>query len=132
MKPSSTEPFEKTCIFRLNVFPIELPPLRERLEDLPALVTHLAERVRPRNTLTFTEAALQSLASYSWPGNVRELANLIERLSILCGPVVDASAVRQVLRTGSAPSAPLHPVGLAGTFSDRCPGGVRAGLIAPP
>jgi two-component system nitrogen regulation response regulator NtrX len=102
--------FREDLYFRLNVFPIELPPLRDRLEDLPALVTHLAERVRPRNAPTFTDSALESLASYSWPGNVRELANLIERLSILCGPVVDGPAVRQVLRTGSAPLAPTTPL----------------------
>jgi DNA-binding NtrC family response regulator len=97
--------FREDLYFRLNVFPIQLPPLRERLEDLPALVTHLAERIRPRQAATFTEAALEVLASYSWPGNVRELANLVERLSILSGPVVDAPAVRQVLRGGASPTA---------------------------
>jgi two-component system nitrogen regulation response regulator NtrX len=90
--------FREDLFFRLNVFPIHLPPLRERLEDLPALVAHLAERVRPRHAARFTDAALDALASYSWPGNVRELANLVERLSILSGPVVDAPAVRQVIR----------------------------------
>jgi two-component system nitrogen regulation response regulator NtrX len=97
--------FREDLYFRLNVFPIQLPPLRERLEDLPALVAHLAERVRPRHAARFTEAALEALASYSWPGNIRELANLVERLSILSGPVVDAPAVRQVLR-GSSAAAP--------------------------
>ena len=96
--------FREDLFFRLNVFPIHLPPLRERLEDLPALVTHLAERVRPRHAARFTDAALDALASYSWPGNVRELANLVERLSILSGPVVDAAAVRQVIR--GSPTAP--------------------------
>jgi two-component system nitrogen regulation response regulator NtrX len=90
--------FREDLFFRLNVFPIHLPPLRERLQDLPALVSHLAERVRPRDGVTFTPAALDALGSYSWPGNVRELANLVERLSILSGPVVDAPAVRQVVR----------------------------------
>jgi two-component system nitrogen regulation response regulator NtrX len=94
--------FREDLFFRLNVFPIQLPPLRERLEDLPALVTHLAERVRPRHAAVFTDAAMEALAAYSWPGNVRELANLIERLSILSGPVVDAPAVRQVLRGSTA------------------------------
>jgi two-component system, NtrC family, nitrogen regulation response regulator NtrX len=102
--------FREDLYFRLNVFPIELPPLRDRLEDLPALVVHLAERVRPRHAATFTEDALEALAGYSWPGNVRELANLIERLSILSGPVVDAPAVRQVLRAGSAPPAQIPPL----------------------
>jgi DNA-binding NtrC family response regulator len=96
--------FREDLFFRLNVFPIHLPPLRARLEDLPALVAHLAERVRPRHAATFTEAALEALASYSWPGNVRELANLVERLSILSGPVVDAPAVRQVLRGSASPA----------------------------
>ena len=102
--------FREDLYFRLNVFPIELPPLRDRLEDLPALVAHLAERVRPRHAATFTEDALEALAAYSWPGNVRELANLIERLSILSGPVVDASAVRQVLRPGPTPSTQIPPL----------------------
>jgi two-component system nitrogen regulation response regulator NtrX len=96
--------FREDLFFRLNVFPIQLPPLRERLEDLPALVAHLAERVRPRHAARFTDAALDALASYSWPGNVRELANLVERLSILSGPVVDAPSVRQVIR--GSPTAP--------------------------
>jgi two-component system nitrogen regulation response regulator NtrX len=100
----SSGAFREDLYFRLNVFPIRLPPLRERLEDLPALVAHLAERVRPRHAARFTDSALDALASYSWPGNVRELANLVERLSILSGPVVDASAVRQVIR--GSPSAP--------------------------
>lgn len=102
----STGAFREDLFFRLNVFPIHLPPLRERLEDLPALVVHLAERIRPRHAARFTDAALDALASYSWPGNVRELANLVERLSILSGPVVDAPAVRQVIRgTPGAPTA---------------------------
>jgi two-component system nitrogen regulation response regulator NtrX len=96
--------FREDLFFRLNVFPIHLPPLRERLEDLPALVAHLADRVRPRHAARFTDAALDALAGYSWPGNVRELANLVERLSILSGPVVDAAAVRQVIR--GSPVAP--------------------------
>jgi two-component system nitrogen regulation response regulator NtrX len=105
----SSGAFREDLFFRLNVFPIHLPPLRERIEDLPALVAHLAERVRPRHAAQFTPAALDALASYSWPGNVRELANLIERLSILSGPVVDAPAVRQVLR-GSTTGHPVTPL----------------------
>jgi two-component system nitrogen regulation response regulator NtrX len=103
--------FREDLYFRLNVFPIRLPPLRERLEDLPALVAHLAERVRPRNAATFTPAALEALASYAWPGNVRELANLVERLSILSGPTVDAGAVRQVLPGGTAAVGPAVVLG---------------------
>jgi len=96
--------FREDLFFRLNVFPIRLPSLRERMDDLPALAAHLAERLRPRQAPTFTPGALEALAGYGWPGNVRELANLIERLIILSGPMVDAPAVRQVLR--GAPAAP--------------------------
>jgi two-component system, NtrC family, nitrogen regulation response regulator NtrX len=100
--------FREDLFFRLNVFPIRLPPLRERLADLPALVAHLAERLRPRQGLAFTPDALAALARYTWPGNVRELANLVERLGILSGPTVTADAVREVLRAGpSAPAAVL-------------------------
>jgi two-component system nitrogen regulation response regulator NtrX len=97
--------FREDLFFRLNVFPIRLPPLRERLEDLPALVAHIADRLRPRLAPAFTDEALEALAGYAWPGNVRELANLVERLIILSGPVVDAPAVRQVLRGGPPPPA---------------------------
>jgi two-component system, NtrC family, nitrogen regulation response regulator NtrX len=121
--------FREDLFFRLNVFPIHLPPLRERLEDLPALVAHLAERVRPRHAVHFTDAAFEALASYSWPGNVRELANLVERLSILSGPVVDAPAVRQVLRgslaSPSASSPTLPPQGLSDALDE-----FERGLIA--
>ena len=99
--------FREDLFFRLNVFPIELPPLRQRLDDLPALVAHLAERVRPGHPVSFTEAALIALSEYAWPGNIRELANLVERLSILSGPLIDASAVREVLRGGNS-SAPVN------------------------
>ena len=101
--------FREDLFFRLNVFPIRLPPLRERLADLPALVAHLAERVRPRQAPAFTPEALAALARYAWPGNVRELANLVERLGILCGPTVEAAEVREVLRAGPSPPAPVLP-----------------------
>jgi sigma-54 specific flagellar transcriptional regulator A len=78
--------FREDLFYRLNVVPIEMPPLRERGEDLPALIAVLAERVhvagRPR--VQFTDAAIDALRAYRWPGNVRELGNLIERLSIQC------------------------------------------------
>jgi two-component system nitrogen regulation response regulator NtrX len=108
--------FREDLFFRLNVFPIRLPALRERLEDLPALVLHLADRVRPRQAPTFTPSALEALAGYGWPGNVRELANLVERLIILSGPTVDGGAVRQVLRGGGPP--PLGASALGRPLND--------------
>ncbi len=77
--------FREDLFYRLNVFPIETPPLRERIEDLPLLVNDLTERLDNDGygTVRMTGAALESLACYAWPGNVRELANLMERLAIL-------------------------------------------------
>lgn len=89
--------FREDLYFRLNVFPIELAPLRERLDDLPDLVAHLANRVRPHHATSFTAESLAFLASYDWPGNVRELANVVERLSIIGGAEADVALVRQVL-----------------------------------
>jgi sigma-54 specific flagellar transcriptional regulator A len=78
--------FREDLFYRLNVVPIEMPPLRSRSEDLPLLIADLTERIcasgRPR--VQFTPAALAALQAYRWPGNVRELANLIERVSIQC------------------------------------------------
>ncbi|MDQ5840349.1 MAG: sigma-54 dependent transcriptional regulator [Chloroflexota bacterium] len=121
--------FREDLFFRLNVFPIHLPPLRERLEDLPALVAHLAERIRPRHAARFTDAALDALASYSWPGNVRELANLVERLSILSGPVIDAGAVRQVIRGSPAALATTSLMALLGRPLSQALDEYERGLI---
>jgi sigma-54 specific flagellar transcriptional regulator A len=77
--------FREDLFYRLNVFPIDVPALRERSEDLPALVTTIAGQLARtgRGEVRFTGEALQALASYEWPGNVRELTNLVERLAVL-------------------------------------------------
>jgi sigma-54 specific flagellar transcriptional regulator A len=77
--------FREDLFFRLNVFPIRVPPLRERIDDLPELVADLVKRGKAagRPSIEFTATALTCLRSYAWPGNVRELQNLVERLSIL-------------------------------------------------
>jgi len=77
--------FREDLFYRLNVFPIEMPPLRERVEDIPLLVNELIHRIEheKRGSVRFTQASTLSLCQYHWPGNVRELANLIERLAIL-------------------------------------------------
>lgn len=97
--------FREDLLFRLNVIPLALPPLRERIEDLPALVRHFSalHRARTGRTLpTWGEDALATLARYRWPGNVRELANIVERLVILnAGQHVGASQVRDVLPAGA-------------------------------
>ncbi|NOX09901.1 MAG: sigma-54-dependent Fis family transcriptional regulator [Gammaproteobacteria bacterium] len=77
--------FREDLFYRLNVFPIDMPALRDRIEDIPLLVNELIRRVEgeERGSVRLTPAALVSLCQYQWPGNVRELANLIERLAIL-------------------------------------------------
>ena len=83
--PSKRVASREDLYYRLNVFPIETPPLRERTEDLPLLVNDLVERLdhEGRGSIRLTPECIESLGRYNWPGNVRELANLIERLSIL-------------------------------------------------
>ncbi|WP_294946258.1 sigma-54-dependent Fis family transcriptional regulator [Sulfurivirga sp.] len=77
--------FREDLFYRLNVFPIEMPPLRDRKSDIPLLLEHMFGRIRQRGLETphLEESALIALQHYSWPGNVRELSNLAERLSIL-------------------------------------------------
>ncbi|HUG28608.1 MAG TPA: sigma-54 dependent transcriptional regulator [Gemmatimonadales bacterium] len=95
--------FREDLYFRLNVFPIEVPPLRERLDDLPILIRHLAARINPRNPPVFTPDAVALMVSYDWPGNVRELANIVERMMIVGGEEIDTAVVRRVLPRLSAP-----------------------------
>ena len=77
--------FREDLFYRLNVFPIELPSLKERLDDVPLLLQDQMDKLQQekRGSVQMTESAMAALSEYSWPGNVRELANLVERLSIL-------------------------------------------------
>jgi len=77
--------FREDLFYRLNVFPIEMPSLRERPEDIEALLAFLFKKIQAagRKIPTLTEKAMIALQHYTWPGNVRELGNLVERLSIL-------------------------------------------------
>jgi formate hydrogenlyase transcriptional activator len=78
--------YRNDLYYRLNVFPIQLPPLRERSEDIPALVTHFVERFGRRMSREIEHIpseTMSALTSYPWPGNIRELQNLIERAVIL-------------------------------------------------
>ena len=77
--------FREDLYYRLNVFPIEMPPLSSRAEDLPLLVNELITRLEheKKSSVRLTPAAMMALCNYDWPGNVRELANLMERMTIL-------------------------------------------------
>src|SRR5690606_31616522 len=101
--------FREDLYFRLNVFPITIAPLRERIEDLPALVQHLAARLRPRRAPHFTDEALAALARHGWPGNIRELANIVERLTIIGGDEVTADLAPRVLTRSPALAGPANP-----------------------
>ncbi len=93
--------FRRDLFHRIYVFPLLLPPLRERLEDFPALVAHFAQQVAAQNgwkEKIFADDAIAELRRYSWPGNIRELRNVVERLILLAGAEdVCAADVRLVL-----------------------------------
>jgi sigma-54 specific flagellar transcriptional regulator A len=77
--------FRQDLYYRINVFPIEMPPLRERADDVPLLLNELitAMEAESRGSVRFNSGAIASLCRHNWPGNVRELANLVERMAIL-------------------------------------------------
>ena len=86
--------FREDLYYRLNRFPIEIPPLRERLADIEPLAEYFLKRAAKelgKTPPTFSKAAVRILVSYRWPGNVRELENVMERMAILCEGQVDAA-----------------------------------------
>jgi DNA-binding NtrC family response regulator len=92
--------FRRDLYHRVVVFPVELPPLRQRPEDLPDLVEHFARQVSAQNgwkPVPIAADAIDALKQYPWPGNIRELRNVVERLLLLAGDVVDAEAVQLAL-----------------------------------
>ena len=90
--------FREDLYYRLNVVPLNIPPLRERKEDIPFLAEQFVKRLAPANgsaVRSITDAAIQRLMGYHWPGNVRELENVIERSLVLCsGTLLDAADIR--------------------------------------
>ena len=93
--------FREDLYYRLNVVPLNIPPLRERKEDIPYLVEHFAKKFNGE----ISEGALERLMSYHWPGNVRELENVVERSILLAqGPRVEAGDIR--IDTGGQRSRP--------------------------
>jgi len=112
--------FRDDLYHRVYVFPIEMPALRERVEDVPVLAEHFATLVAEQNGWKrrgFTSESLDELAPYSWPGNVRELRNVVERLLLLTDADVDAATVRQVL-SGRHPGGGTSSTS-SGTLADR-------------
>jgi DNA-binding NtrC family response regulator len=103
--------FREDLLYRLNVFPITIAPLRERPGDIPELVAHFAQLVTRRigrPTVAVTPEAMDLLVRHSWPGNVRELANIVERLIILSSrSAIAADDVTSALPSGDGHEAPL-------------------------
>ncbi|HKK50660.1 MAG TPA: sigma-54 dependent transcriptional regulator, partial [Myxococcota bacterium] len=100
--------FREDLFYRLNVVPIHVPPLRERIEDLPLLVHHfldVARRERGSRVLSVRDDAMRRLMDHDWPGNVRELENVIERLTVLVGG--DEIGVEDLPGPVAAPVTPI-------------------------
>jgi DNA-binding NtrC family response regulator len=117
--------FRQDLYHRIYVYPLTLPPLRERVEDIPALVTHFAAQVAQQNgwkPKPFDADAIAELQRYSWPGNVRELRNVVERLLLLADGPVDLAAVHLALpgaKPAYAVAASAEPAALGGTLAQR-------------
>ena len=105
--------FRGDLYFRLNVFSIQLPPLRERIEDIPLLAehfiaSHAAAMERP--SMRIAPAAMRRLVAYHWPGNIREMENVIERGMILSeSGVIDEACLPAALRGDAGSGAPSAP-----------------------
>ncbi|MGB5336308.1 MAG: sigma-54 dependent transcriptional regulator [Woeseiaceae bacterium] len=106
--------FREDLFYRLNVFPIEMPPLYQRVSDLPQLLEELliANRGVQQGELRVSAAAVEVLANYSWPGNIRELSNLVERLAIIKpeGTIEVADLPPKYREASAAPDTVLNPV----------------------
>jgi two-component system response regulator AtoC len=113
--------FREDLFYRLNVIPLEVPPLRERREDIPALVAHFARttaRSNGRETASFAPDAVELLAQQPWPGNVRQLENMIERLVVLSdAPSISRAAVEREVERESARERSARGPTAAGTPS---------------
>jgi two-component system nitrogen regulation response regulator NtrX len=117
------EKFRQDLFHRIYVFPLVLPPLRERREDIPALVEHFAQQVCQLNgwkPVGFSAEAMAALQAYSWPGNVRELRNVVERLMLLASESqVDLSTVDLALPKTSVAASPVGTTIGSGALAQR-------------
>jgi DNA-binding NtrC family response regulator len=107
--------FREDLYYRISTFPIHLPALRERREDIALLAEALLLRVAPKRPLRLADDALALLQACDFPGNVRELRNLLERATLLCdGPVISETHMQQALQSGRKASPPAAPGGNPG------------------
>ena len=94
--------FREDLLFRLNVFPIQVPTLKERVDDIPEIITHLLKLIPSSSAtnaeISFHESGIEALKSYDWPGNIRELKNILERARVFFpGQKIDRDKVTQAL-----------------------------------
>jgi DNA-binding NtrC family response regulator len=126
--------FRQDLFHRIYVFPLALPPLRERREDIPALIEHFAEQVCTQNgwkPIPFTAEAMEALQSYAWPGNVRELRNMVERLMLLAtAGQVDVATVEIALPKSSSTGVAPASVPTSGPLADRVQSFEREVILA--
>jgi two-component system, NtrC family, nitrogen regulation response regulator NtrX len=123
--------FRQDLYHRIYVFPLRLPPLRERVEDIPALAQYFARQVSEQNgwkMKPFAPEAVEMLARYSWPGNVRELRNVVERLLLLSDSLVDTAAVRLALPQAASAAAAGNTA--SGTLAERTESFEREVILA--
>ncbi|WP_240159050.1 MULTISPECIES: sigma-54-dependent Fis family transcriptional regulator [Burkholderiaceae] len=110
--------FREDLYFRLNVFPIRVPSLRERREDLPVLLNHMLHKYRERHARDvtgFTGRALDALLSYGWPGNIREMENLVER-GVILAPDGGAIDIGHLFTSGETIDAQMFGLGINGSL----------------
>ncbi|MCC8394640.1 sigma-54-dependent Fis family transcriptional regulator [Paraburkholderia sp. MMS20-SJTR3] len=111
--------FREDLYFRLNVFPIRVPSLRERREDLPVLLNHMLHKYRERHARDvtgFTGRALDALLNYGWPGNIRELENLVER-GVILAPDGGAIDIGHLFTSGETIDAQMFGLGSNGSLT---------------
>jgi two-component system nitrogen regulation response regulator NtrX len=128
------EKFRQDLFHRIHVFPLLLPPLRERRDDIPALVEHFSAQVCAQNgwkSVPFTADAMEALQSHPWPGNVRELRNMVERLMLLAADgQVDLATVQIALpKTSAGGTVTPIPIG-SGALADRVQAFEREVILA--
>lgn len=116
--------FRADLFFRLNVFPVHIPPLRERREDIAPLVEHFLARYHRqynKRTLGVTDLAFEALMDYHWPGNIRELENMIERGVILTdnNRAIELTSLFPALKTACSPAAFLNAEGQIANATNR-------------
>ena len=120
--------FREDLYYRLNVVPVELPPLRERMEDVPLLAAAFLEQASTRHEIEMSPlppAVLRPLMEHGWPGNVRELANVVERLVLLAddGQVSIDDLPPEIRQPGAADGCPFH-LPAEGVVWDRAEAGL--------